>query len=259
MEQQSHVTLPLPVLPLENGFFRLIQPTRQIMFDVGLSFNAPNSTSFLRRNPDSMVLAFEPNPYHYFSYHSAVDFSENLWTLSNRVPQARVERRKRRKSRLINQQLFGRNTEEFLPKDLRPRFFPIPVAICEENYSLQKLKLSPHAGSSSLDESWKGLGERPEVVDVLGMRLDFFIQLVPPSVSWITHLKVDAEGSDKVVLQSAGESLQRFIFVSVEEGVTEEWMAGEGFSPYRTQKGALTYINERYRGNPSQFDVALRV
>jgi hypothetical protein len=90
------------------------------------------------------------------------------------------------------------------------------------------------------------------------MRIDYFIDLIPPTIEWITHLKVDTEGHDSAVLSSAGDSLSRFIFVSIEDPVDSSILIENGFHIYRRQKGSTTYANGKFTGPLEGFDIALR-
>lgn len=257
--EESDLTLPIPVAPLKDGQIFVPPDTSILMVDVGLSFFAPNSSGLLRRNHTAFVIGFEPNPHHYFSYYAASDFADNLWLLTNRGKDARRELSRRRKNRYLKNTIFARETKEFIPEDLRKRFLFFPVAITEKNFERTVLYLHRHHGSSSLLENWNGLQENPGTLTVLGMRLDFFLNLLPSDGHWATHLKVDAEGSDLEVLRSAGQELDGIDAISVEDPATFDFLIDRGFREFKKQKGATTFINERFQGEPGKLDLNLRV
>lgn len=255
----SVLELPIPICALVDGRLPIPDFVDHLMFDVGLAFNAPNSIGYLRRNPKSFVIGFEPNPHQYFSYFASSGFAENPWILSNSGRAARIERARRRKNKFLRGTSWAKNTEEFLPKELRSQFLPVPVAITETNYEHRNLFLHTHEGSSSLDPGWNGIGADAKSLPVLGMRLDFFIKLIPNRFSWLSHLKVDAEGLDISVLRSAGQELSRFVYVSVEDGAGVSFLEERGFTYHKRQRSGVTLVNSTFRGNRNEIDIGLRV
>lgn len=252
------LSFDVPVGVLKDGFLSLPSPVSQIMVDVGLSFNAPNSIGFLRRNPTGLVLAFEPNPLHYFTYFAAQDFADNLWLLRPGGFEAWKELRRRRKNKFLKGGIFTKSTIEYLPRELRDRFIFFPVAVVETE-GVVALNIAAHNGSSSLSRDWLSPKETSGQVQVTGIRLDSALKLVPVQLGWLSHLKVDVEGLDEEVLRSAGDHLNRFVFISVEDVGTTDFLESKGFQRFRRQRAGWTFLNKAYDGDISRFDIELRV
>lgn len=228
------------------------------MVDVGLSFNAPNSIGYLKRNPHSVVLGIEPNPLHFVSYFAGCDFAENLWIFTNEGPEAREEIRRRRRNPFLRNTGFAKQTEEFLPRDLRQRFIFLPVAIAlTEGWT--PLFISSHQGSSSLNATWPGVTPESKQIPVWAIPLESVISMIHPRFEWLAHLKVDAEGEDLAVLQSAGSGLKRFAFVSVEDESLGDFLTNNGFQLLSRHKAGVTFANKTFPGDSSEFDLQLRV
>lgn len=147
MTENDYFKINLPIFKLNSGKINVPQNCTSIWFDVGTSFNSPNSIQYINRNPNGFVLAFEPDPRMYFGAYSINNFANNLWLLDDKHPTAQKEVDKRKREGLSSK-LFS-ITEYLKREDAMIRYILVPTAIgLEDNKS--RLHFDSHHGSSSL-------------------------------------------------------------------------------------------------------------
>lgn len=200
-----------------------------VKLDVGLSYNAPQSQSWLsREDAGLMVFGFEPNP-------------ESVAFLTRK-----------------NNQIQHRYIEE-------GRFVIQPCALSsvEEPTTMKFYVSNNDCGTSSLypnDET--RLGKIKEVIDVPVYSLKMFFDGFPwDRFQYIDYLKIDAQGSDLNILKSAGSYLsERVVYVTAEGdgnqyiGADEcsaaniiSYMESQGFMLIRhTNTTDPTFVNKKY-------------
>lgn len=167
--------------------FKIPNRIKSIRLDVGLSFAPPNSAMWLKRYPDTMVFGFEPN-------------LENVHEILS------GENRKR-----------GNRYQFVNSSDINKRFFVFNVAIDKGPIKYKKFYMTDgDPGTSSL--------HRPQIFKIKTstmvpcVQLSEFLSLIPWSrFKYVEHLKIDTQGNDLRVLQSAGKYLEeRIVFVTAE-------------------------------------------
>jgi FkbM family methyltransferase len=200
-----------------------------VKLDVGLSYNAPQSQSWLsREDAGLMVFGFEPNP-------------ESVAFLTRK-----------------NNQIQHRYIEE-------GRFVIQPCALSSvsEPTTMKFYVSNNDCGTSSLypnDET--RLGKIKEVIDVPVYSLKMFFDGFPwDRFQYIDYLKIDAQGSDLNILKSAGSYLsERVVYVTAEGdgnqyiGADEcsatniiSYMESQGFMLIRhTNTTDPTFVNKKY-------------
>lgn len=171
----------------------------QIKIDIGLSFAAPNSALWLENLPDRIVYGFEPNP-------------ENVQEILSGDNQKR-----------------GKQYHYVDMKYINKRFFVLNAAIDDDPPQYKSFYTTENdPGTSSLYRP--NIFRIKENILVPCLPLADFFSLVPwKRFKYIEHIKIDTQGNDLRVLQSAGDYLsQRVVFV------TAECMA-KGYSYTHTQ------------------------
>jgi FkbM family methyltransferase len=193
----------------------------QIKIDVGTAFNAPNSEIWLSELEGRIVFGFEPNP----------DSVHELLTGKNRQ---------------------HGNGYRYLNLDyIDKSFYLIQCAIddCEPCYK-RFYMTSDNAGQSSLHEPTKFRLQK--VIDVPCIRLSDFLDLIPwEKISYIEHLKIDAQGNDLRILQSVGDYLtERIVFVTAELDTYGQYKYshnGKELKKFMKKRG-FRYVKRKLRG-----------
>jgi FkbM family methyltransferase len=161
---------------------------RTIFLDVGLSADAHQSEVMLRLNPNSIVIGFEP-------------LSENIHKIRK-----------------------GLSSHSIIldPKRIARNFFIVPCAISNiplpeyQTFFVTKLD----RGCSSLHAPTTFELERTEAVPVFSL-LDFLKELPLSRIGYIDYLKIDTQGSDIEVVQSAGSALVQILAITVELSIDQ--------------------------------------
>jgi FkbM family methyltransferase len=173
--------------------FNIPSNCTHIKLDIGLSYSAPQSQSWLSKESDLMVFGFEPNP-------------ESVKCIKNgNIQKQNPSHGEPLDSKFINEK----------------RFQLIPVAL--SNVSKQeKMNFyvnSNDCGTSSLfkhDEKYLGPIKKTITVPVLSLKM-FFDNFPWERFNYIDYIKIDAQGSDLNILKGAGEYLKdRVVFVTAE-------------------------------------------
>lgn len=204
----------------------IIPPTKtRIKLDVGNSVNAPNSAIWLRKDPDTMVFGFEPNPFSCAMLYSGK--AASFYSFANTLDQKHVL------------------------KD----FFQMKVAVGDVNERSQQFFVTEgDPGTSSLNEPTAFKLQRSVFVPVI--RLDYFLDKLPwDQFDYIDLLKTDTQGYDLKAIKGAGRYLrERIVCVSPEFSVNgykgahrsdelQEYLKSNGFEPLSGD----TWVNSEFK------------
>lgn len=209
-----------------------------IKIDIGLSYNAPQSQSWLKKEDKLMVFGFEPNP-------DSVKCIQN-----GNIQKRHPEHGEPLQQKYINEQRF--------------KLLPFALSNVEKQEEMNFYVNSNDCGTSSLfDHDQKYLGKIEKVVKVPVISLKMFFDEFPwDRFQYIDYIKIDAQGSDLNILKGAGDYLkERVVFVTAEPdghcyyGSSEcntdnitKYMLSENFikinHPNTTD---LTFLNTKYK------------
>jgi len=225
------------LLDTKTQQIKIPKKIKQIKIDVGTAMNAPNSELWLNNLSDRVVFGFEPNPKSV----------RELLSGDNKK--------------------YGNSYRYLNLKHVDNRFFLFNVAIDDCSLQLKPFYLTKgDGGNSSLHKpSEFKIKDR---IFVPCIRLSDFLSLIPwKRFRYIEHLKIDTQGNDLRVLKSAGDYLQRIVFISVEctargyehthtEEELDYFMGTEGFEiiPETDRGGNKTYINKKYKNLRGELD-----
>jgi FkbM family methyltransferase len=173
-----------------DGKIHIPETVNRVKLDIGLSYNAPHSQIWLKKERDSYVFGFEPVP-------------ENIERIRTGGPRKNP-----------------RHDEPLDVKFLDTRFKLIPCALSNVEPTTQKFYVTGRdSGCSSLFKpKEKFVGKIKEEVDVPVFSLKHFFDLFPwEQIPYIEYVKIDTQGSDLNVLKGAGKYLsERAVFVTAE-------------------------------------------
>lgn len=205
-----------------TGKIKIPAGITNIKIDVGLSHNAPNSALWLNTLKDRVVFGFDPNP-------------ESVRKLV---------------------------TNKYRAKYIGERFFVFQVAIDSDAPGIKTFYMTEEdPGTSSLYKP--SYFKIKKIIQVPYIRLSDFLSLVPwEKIPYIEHLKVDTQGNDLRVVQSAGKYLsERIVFVTAEcstdnqyeyshtERELDDFMKNAGFTLIENsiKSNDKTYINSKFK------------
>jgi hypothetical protein len=178
----------------DQNKIKIKNTTKHIKLDIGLSYGAPQSQTWLTHESDLIVFGFEPNP----DSVSAIKSPEN----------------KKREA------CHGDILEY---KYINSAFFVIPIALSDSSdTSLPFYITSGDAGCSSLMKP--KLSALPShigletVIHVPIFRLSDFFDLFPfDTFPIIEYIKIDAQGSDLAIIKSGGDYIRdHVVYVTLE-------------------------------------------
>lgn len=175
--------LDMAGLDVKNGRICLPTSAKRIKIDVGLSSNAPQSAIWLERDPDLVVLGFEP-------------VAQNVNHLRAGTSSSRTK---------LNPNLIGQ------------RFFLFPIALGSAPLPTQaKIYVTENdAGCSSILPPRSLPVESEQIVEVWPIAA--FLERLPWShIDFVDHLKTDCQGFDLQVLLGSGPWLKRVHAVTAE-------------------------------------------
>ena len=167
-----------------------------IKIDVGLSYGANQSSTWLDREPNLLVIGFEPNPDSVKNIKAGNIELRHPSHASGGKP---LDKKHLDSGRmvLINKALSNVDKEEYMS-------FYVNSKDC---------------GTSSLykhDEKYLGLIEKELKVPVINLKM-FFDEFPWDRFEYIDYIKIDAQGSDLNVLKGAGHYLQdKVVYVTAE-------------------------------------------
>ena len=193
-----------------------IPSIKKIKIDIGLSYNAPQSKIWLDKEPDLMVIGFEPNP-------------ENISSIESK----NIQKKNPGHGEPLNSEYIG------------TRFFLIPVALGNVNKpsEMDFYCMNNDSGTSSLLKPIEyRLGKIKEIVKVPVYSLKHFFDLFPwNKFEYIEYIKIDAQGYDLDILKGAGDYLKdKVVFITAEP----ECFSYEG-AQHNNVTNIHNYLNEQ--------------
>ncbi len=228
----------------DNGILfqekKLYVPTtiKNVKLDIGLSYSAPFSQTWLSNEDNSMVFGFEPNPTSITSIKSANN--------CKRDPS---------------------HGDVLDVKYLHTRFFLIPCALgTKTNEYVDFYVMNGDEGCSSLYEpnpdQFPENYTIKEKIKVPIFKLSDFFELFPfDQIPYIDYIKVDAQGSDLDIIKSGGEWIQNHVVYITVEAENNQYKnpnenSEEAIQIYMTSIGFIhvqhpntadpTYLNTKY-------------
>lgn len=165
---------------------------KRIKLDVGLSYGAPFSNMWLDKEKDLFIFGFEPNP--------------DCLAILNA-------------GNIQNQQPFHPESikDEYLEKYIN--IIPVALANVAEPTTMPFYSMEKDCGCSSLLEPIDPMiGPVKKVVDVPVYSLKHFFDAFDwTRFEYIEYIKIDAQGSDFDIIQSAGDYLkERVVYITAE-------------------------------------------
>lgn len=171
---------------------------KHIKFDIGLSYSAPISQTWLKNEEDLLVFGFEPNPRSIQSIKS-----------SN------------------NQKRHDSHGDVLEAKYINTNFFLVPVALSnEQKESLPFYITDIDEGCSSLYKPNNTMFTTDAVVNVPVFTLKDFFDLLPlDKIPYIEYIKIDAQGADLEILMGAGKYLsEKVVLITAESEVGNHYL-----------------------------------
>jgi hypothetical protein len=182
-------------LQIKNNYLYIPDEFTNIKISIGESYNAPYSYLWLRELPNRIVFGFEPNPE---SINSIVtekhQFDEKF---PNRL----------------------RMTKNYIDEK---KYFLMTCAL-----DLVETSGNPETRTFYSTKNDIGCSSllKPQNSDWLDKEIkvpciDFysFLKLIPPRFKYIEHVKIDAQGCDFRIIQSAKDLIKKIVFLTVECG-----------------------------------------
>lgn len=208
-----------------------------IKIDIGLSYNSPQSQSWLKKEDNLMVFGFEPNP-------DSVNCIQN-----GNIQKRHPSHGEPLQQKYINEQRF--------------KLLPFALSNVEKQEEMKFYVNSNDCGTSSLfDHDQKYLGKIERVINVPVISLKMFFDEFPWNrFQYIDYIKIDAQGSDLNILKGAGDYLKdRVVFVTAEpdgyqyNGASEcnidnitNYMISQNFSRIKHQNTFdPTFVNNKF-------------
>lgn len=229
-------------IPMENGKYSIPSTIKRVKLDVGLSYGAPFSCKWLDKEQDLLVFGFEPHP-HTYQFLRSQD-NPKYHPVYNHI---------------------------YAPIPyIDNRLFIFPVALLDKSGEfLDFYQMNGDVGTSSLYKPKEEHFEKKDpkftvqgITKVPVFTLKDFFDLFPfDTIPYIEYLKIDAQGSDFLIVKGAGSYLQeRVVFVTLEadghqyEGASE--CNTENIKNYMTSIGFVnishpntvdpTFVNLKY-------------
>ncbi|MBI5576918.1 MAG: FkbM family methyltransferase [Deltaproteobacteria bacterium] len=205
--------LVYPETALKDGKFVFPDSVKIVRIDVGLSTHASHSAWFLDLHKDRGSIGIEADPR---CYDELIHGSELLPEVKRLVIDGQLIRHNG-----VNVATLGSRfiLVRCAISDVR-RYASLPFYLTDAQLAGENRQYKVF-GTSSLhvpSESHPSGGYR--VADVPAIPLSEIIAAVPDRFEFIEEIKVDTEGHDFNVLVSAGESIRKAVYVTVESGRT---------------------------------------
>ena len=217
---------------------------KAINIDVGLSFNAPVSCRWLNKNPDLMVIGFEPN-------------QENVNILNGNSTTSPIY--------LSNNQYKRNNISKFINK----RFFILPYALSNKNFSAEFYNIQNKANNGFFEyDSGSSSLYRPKKMKYKSSKVKVFkLSELLKKINWekissINRIKIDAQGEDFNIIYGIEGFIKKVKIISYEinapgyYGYTNyKWknlkmfiyLYLKGFKYLGRTSSDITFVNRRYK------------
>ncbi len=242
-----------------NEKFVISESIHQIKFDIGLSWDAPNSAIWLDETKDRFVFGIEPLDFH---WEHLYDFGKEI-IYPNGHPM---------NYRYIQLKTNSVNLNNNIISDISGRFCGLKCAIDDVSgivkrkfYELSHRK-GLHGGSSLLEPSKnhptyvKYNEDLSDIIDVNVISLSSIMDYIDWNrFEYIEQVKTDCEGYDYFVVKSIGKYLDRIVFITSEASNPKQWinapnqddfikfMTDNNFSVINFNGGNVNFVNNKLR------------
>lgn len=198
----------------ENKKIKITDGTKRVKLDIGLSYSAPHSQSWLLENENNLIVfGFEPHP-------------GNIKSIKNGSIKREASHGEPLDVKFINED----------------KFKLIPCALGIENKDTILYMTKEDSGCSSIHEPL--YFELEDKINVKMFTLKSFFDLFPwETIPFIDHIKIDAQGNDLDIIKGAGNYLsEKVVFITAEpeashyknvtnsESEMDEYMKSIGFA-----------------------------
>lgn len=171
----------------DNGKFIIPSDIKNLRIDIGLSYNAPNSAIWLNENPNTFVIGIEANKYACNSIISR-GFTAHQRNLSISFP--------------------------------HQNFILLNLALDDVNEPTKKsfYHMTNDVGVSSLLKPTNELTDSiKELSDVNVLSLSHILEKIDwDRFPYVEMVKIDAQGKDLDIIKSAGEYLNKIVYLNCE-------------------------------------------
>lgn len=236
-------------LDKQAGTLILPENIRSIKIDIGLSYTAPNSALWISRNPHVFVFGFEPNTeaVNYLLY-GKMNLKNNRGSFLSSL-----------------RKIGGIECEKYLGKN----FILFDIAIDNCAPCMKEFYMTEGVGTSSFHRPEPAcIDEQPEHFSISEhkpvptIRLSDFMSLLPwEKFPYVEQIKIDTQGNDVRVLESAGEYLRKVVFVTAEVPADKQYeyshteqeldalMTANNFEFIKNtdRQGNKTYVNKSFK------------
>lgn len=222
---------------IKNSFSLIPEQVSRVKLDIGLSYSAPQSQSWLIKEEGLAVFGFEPNP-------------ESVETIrAGNIEKKSAAHGEPLENRFLNEGKF--------------HLMPFAVSNVAVEETMDFYVSEKDCGTSSLYKPQRpDLGPVKNIIKVPVISLKMFFDLFPwDRFEYIDYIKIDAQGSDLNILKSAGSYLsEKVVYVTAEadgyqyENASEcsfenicNYMQSQGFEFINhPNTNDPTFINKRY-------------
>jgi FkbM family methyltransferase len=164
---------------------------QKVKIDIGLSYSAPQSNDWLKKEANLFVFGFEPNPY-------SVD----------NILQKNIKKQNINHSEPLQ--------NEFI--DTRFKLLPFALSNVENPTTTDFYCTIDDCGTSSLYKPHSCIGPIKDIATVKVYSLKHFFDLFPwERFDYIDYIKIDAQGADFDIIKSAGTYLkEKVVYLTAE-------------------------------------------
>ncbi|NDE63141.1 MAG: hypothetical protein EB053_02170 [Chlamydiae bacterium] len=225
----------------QDGSIDLPTNYNYVFFDIGLSYNAPQSQVWLELYPDAIIIAFEPASSNYQSMLS------NKHTIPSWMGKKKIA---------PNHPM---RTSPRLAQQFKKRFFPLQIALGNsDNHHTLFYETIVDPGCSSI---YQPAEFEHFTYTVPMIKLERFLDAFPfQSYSIIDYIKIDAQGADLDILKGMGNYLRDRVICVTAEPENNRYRGTnnsiEQIIAYMTQQGFRkiknsnvedpTFVNSKY-------------
>jgi FkbM family methyltransferase len=170
-----------------NKKIKIPEECNRVLLDIGTSYNAPNTHVWTQETEDVCVFAFEPNPFNIKC------LKEGRWIGSS-----------------------WQNPLQLNVENLGKKVFLIESALSDgkPRYSDFYCTEEDPGTSSVYEPTYISVKEKVEV-PVITLK-DFFDLFPWDKISFIEHIKIDAQSSDFDIVKGMGEHIKNVLYLTVE-------------------------------------------